>query len=318
MDYIRGADISWYPQMLKSGFVFKNEKGEEQDLLLTLKGYGINAIRLRTWVNPSEDMFAGHCSAEETLALAKQCQDAGFRIMIDFHYGDSWCDGGKQPMPEAWKGLDRDELAHTLQAYTQRVMQLMKDGGVTPEWVQIGNETDLGMVLPMGSRSDWAYLTRLYNAGIDGVKSVFSQSKTMIQLGEITPTDFVKDYFAHLEMCGCRYDMMGFSFYPYHLKNNDGTTYEEALAAFRRSMKEIPERFQKEMMIVEIGGDDRDEEGSVRLMEDAIEVIKTQPLCTGLWWWEPEGARVWSDYPLSAWHDDGTPGKAMEAFRLLK
>lgn len=318
MDYVRGADISWYPQMLKSGFVFKNAKGEEQNLLVTLKEYGINAIRLRTWVNPSEDMFAGHCSAEKTLALAQACRDAGFRIMIDFHYGDSWCDGGKQPMPEAWKGLSREGLVSTLHDYTRDVMQLMKDGGVTPEWVQIGNETDLGMVLPMGSRSDWAYLTRLYNAGIDGVKAVFPQAKTMIQLGEITLTDFVKNYFVNLEMCGCRYDMMGFSFYPYHLKNNYGTTYEEALAAFKRSMREIPERFRKEMMIVEIGGDDRDEDGSAQLMKDAIEVIKTQTLCTGLWWWEPEGARVWSDYPLSAWHDDGTPGKAMEAFSLLK
>lgn len=318
MEYVRGADIGWYPQMLKSGFVFRNARGEEQNLLVTLKEYGINSIRLRTWVNPSDDPYAGHCSASEVLALAQECQAAGYRIMIDFHYGDSWCDGGKQPMPKAWEGLNREELVAELGRYTQEVMQLLKDGGVEPEWVQIGNETNLGMVLPMGSTDDWAYLTRLYNAGYDAVKAVCPQTKTMIQLGEITPTDFVIDYFTHLEKHGCRYDMMGFSFYPYHLNNNYTTTYEEAVEAYRRSMKMIPARFGKEMMIVEIGADARDEEGSWRLMVDAIEEIRKQPLCTGLWWWEPQGAMIWSDYPLSAWHDDGTPGKAMEAFLLLK
>ena len=151
MRYALGADISWYPQMLASGFVFRNQEGREQDLLQTLKDFGINSIRLRTWVEPSEDPHAGHCSREETLALARLCREAGFRIMIDFHYGDTWCDGGHQPMPRAWKGLDREAMERALSQYTRDVLTLLRDGGVTPEWVQLGNETDLGLVLPMGS-----------------------------------------------------------------------------------------------------------------------------------------------------------------------
>ena len=318
MRYALGADISWYPQMLASGFVFRNREGREQDLLQTLKDFGINSIRLRTWVEPSEDPHAGHCSREETLALARLCRDAGFRIMIDFHYGDTWCDGSHQPMPRAWKGLDREALENALSQYTRDVLTLLRDGGVTPEWVQLGNETDLGLALPMGSTEDFGYLSRLYSAGHDAVKAVFPACKTMIQLSEITRTDFNLNYFAQLEKHGCRYDMMGFSYYPYHLRNNYGTTYAQAKEAFERSMRAIPGRFGREFMIVETGGPDDDEEGSCRLMADVIAAIRTAPLCTGLMWWEPEGARVWSDYPLSAWRADGTPTRAMDMFRTLE
>lgn len=317
MRYALGADISWYPQMRQSGFIFRDSAGEPQNLLTTLKEYGIDSIRLRTWVNPSDDPHAGHCSREETLALAQECRDAGFRIMIDFHYGDTWCDGSHQPMPRAWQGLTRIELEEALNVYTREVLTLLKSGGVEPEWVQIGNETDLGLMLPMGSAEDFAYLSRLYSAGHDAVKAVFPGCQTMIQLSEITKTDFNLHYFEQLEKHGCRYDMMGFSYYPYHLRNNYGTTYAQAREAFERSMKAIPGRFGKPFMVVETGGLDEDEAGSYALMADVAAAVRAQPLCAGVMWWEPEGARSWSDYPLSAWREDGTPTRAMAGFRLL-
>lgn len=82
-------------------------------------------------------------------------------------------------------------------------------------------------------------------------------------------------------------------------------------------MKAIPGRFGKPIMVVETGGLDEDEAGSYALMADIAAAVRAQPLCTGVMWWEPEGARSWSDYPLSAWRDDGTPTRAMEGFRLL-
>ena len=34
----------------------------------------------------------------------------------------------------------------------------------------------------------------------------------------------------------------------------------------------------------------------------------------GVFYWEPQGARSWSHYALSAWGEDGRPTKAMDAF----
>ncbi|MCL2056461.1 MAG: arabinogalactan endo-1,4-beta-galactosidase [Oscillospiraceae bacterium] len=312
-----GSDISWYPQMLESGFVFKDKNGNEKCLLETLKDYNHNAIRLRTWVDPSDDPHRGHCSARETMEFAVKCKNAGYRIMLNFHYGDTWCDPGKQVKPKAWEGLDFDGLVKALHDYTYETVKLLVDNGVVPEWVQLGNETNPGMVLPDGSTDDFSKLARLYNAGHDGVKAASPKSKTMIHLAEFNDTDFIINYFDKLAENDCRYDIMGFSFYPWHLAKANGTTYEQAAADWNRSMKEIPARYGREFQIVEIGGVDEEEDESFSLMMDAIASIHTEPLCTGLFWWEPEGARVWSKYPLSAWRADGTPTKAMDAFNAI-
>ncbi len=34
----------------------------------------------------------------------------------------------------------------------------------------------------------------------------------------------------------------------------------------------------------------------------------------GVLYWEPEGAKSWSGYGLSAWGSDGKPTKALDAF----
>ena len=89
-DFASGADISWLPQMEASGFAFKDRAGHAKDCLEILKSYGLNAVRLRTWVNPSENPHSGHCSTEETLTLALRAKKLGFRVMINFHYSDAW------------------------------------------------------------------------------------------------------------------------------------------------------------------------------------------------------------------------------------
>src|SRR4051812_17920845 len=150
-DFAKGADISWLPQMEATGFKFFNDQGVEQDCFQILKDHGINTIRLRTWVNPNNDKASGHCSKDETVAMAVRAQKWGMRVMIDFHYSDSWADPGKQKKPTAWEGHDFTTLQKDLYDYTYDVMSALKTAGVTPEWVQVGNETASGMVYPEGS-----------------------------------------------------------------------------------------------------------------------------------------------------------------------
>ncbi|MCL2242849.1 MAG: arabinogalactan endo-1,4-beta-galactosidase [Treponema sp.] len=314
-DFAIGADISWYPQMQESGFIFRNRHGQEQDLLLILKEYGMDTIRLRTWVNPSDHPHSGHCSAQETLDFALQCKEAGFRIMLNFHYSDSWADPKQQRIPAAWEKLDFDDLEKRLYDYTFQTIKLFKENDLEPEWVQIGNETNPGMLLPHGSVDNFDKLTRLYNAGHDAVKAVSAKIKTMIHLAEFNSTDFIMKYFENLEKRNCRYDMMGFSFYPYHLPM---LTYETCMEGLSRSMTEIPKRFTKDFIIVETGGVDEKEEETFKLLNDVIEEMKSQPKCKGILLWEPQGAKIWSGYPLSAWRGDGLPAKALDALCSIK
>ena len=317
-DFALGADISWVPQMLESGFVFRNSDGQEQDILYILKDFGMDTIRLRTWVNPSDNYKSGHCSAEETLEFALKCKAMGYRLMLNYHYGDTWCDPGKQVPPAAWAHMNIDELVEQLYDYTFETMTMFKEAGIFYEWVQIGNETNPGMLLPTGSTDNWENLTRLYNAGHDAVKAVSPESKTMVHLAEINNTDFCIDYFEKLENHQCRYDMMAFSVYPYWVEFHQQMPYEECLAGFVRSLREIPERFGKDIMLVETGGVDEKEEESHHLFTDLLEEISKQPKCKGFLLWEPQGAKVWSGYPLSAWRSDGTPSDALNALRFVR
>jgi arabinogalactan endo-1,4-beta-galactosidase len=52
-------------------------------------------------------------------------------------------------------------------------------------------------------------------------------------------------------------------------------------------------------------------------LKATIEAVKKVPNNRGLgvMYWEPQGARSWSHYALSAWQADGKPSPALDAFK---
>lgn len=130
--FAKGADVSWLPQMEAEGHKFYNDQGVEEDLLQILKDHGIDSIRIRAFVNPSDDPINGHNSTEEMVLLASRVSALGFRVMVDLHYSDSWADPGKQVTPAAWESDNLEQLKAHVSEYTTEVMQALKDAGVTP------------------------------------------------------------------------------------------------------------------------------------------------------------------------------------------
>src|ERR1700744_2404130 len=106
----KGADISWVTQMESSGYKFYDKSGTQQDLFALMKSLGMNSIRLRAWVNPTD----GWCNTADVVAKAIRAKNAGMKILIDFHYSDSWADPGDQTKPAAWTSLDFPTLQTTL------------------------------------------------------------------------------------------------------------------------------------------------------------------------------------------------------------
>ncbi len=312
--FAAGADVSWLPMMEAAGFPFKDKSGNPRDCLKTLKDYGLNALRLRAFIRPSSDPHSGHCSTEETLAMGLRGQKLGFDIMVDFHYGDSWRDPGKQEKPDAWQHLSFEELLTAVYDYTSEAMRTFIGGGLTPKWVQIGNETNPGLLLPDGGTNQMDRLARIYNAGHDAVKAVSPQTQTMIHLAEGNRTDFLIHYFDELAKQGCRFDMIGLSYYPWWLKVKNN----EIIDDLGKSLLLLPERFDKDIMVVETGGEDEREEESYDLLVSVLEKCAAAPRCRGMFYWEPQGARVWSNYNLSAWRGDGVPSHAMDAYLRIR
>ena len=279
-----------------------------------LKDHGINTIRLRTWVNPSDNRASGHCSKEETVAMAVRAQTWGMRVMIDFHYSDSWADPGKQKKPAAWEGHTFPQLLTDVYDYTFDVMSALKTAGVLPEWVQVGNEIPGGMIYPEGSSSNFSQLVQLINKGHDAIKAVSPQSKVVLHIDQGNNNSRFRWWFDNAKANGVRYDVIGLSYYPYWLEGNPD--YTLSIDDLGNNLKDMVSRYGKEVMVVEVGGEDSKPQNTYDMLIAVQKKVKAVPGDKGLGviYWEPEGAKSWSGYSLSAWGADGKPTIALNAF----
>lgn len=312
--FVKGADIGWLPQMEATGYKFYNDNGVEEDCIQILKDHGMNTVRLRTWVNPSNSPQSGHCSRDETVALAVRSQKAGMRVMINFHYSDSWADPGKQRKPKAWEGHSFSQLLQDVYDYTFDVMAALKQHGVTPEWVQVGNETPGGMIYPEGSTAHWDSLAQLINKGYDAIKAVSPTSKVILHLDQGNNSQRFRKWFDSATAHNARYDVIGLSYYPYWLDGHPD--YTLSIDDLGNNLQDMATRYNKEVMVVEVGGEDTLVQNTYDMLVAVQQKVKAVAGNKGLGviYWEPEGARSWSRYGLSAWGNDGQPTRALDAF----
>ena len=310
--FAKGADISWLPQMEATGYEFYNEKGEKDDVLKILKSKGMDAIRLRVFVNPNDDKGSGHCSKDETIAFAKRLKSLGFRIMIDFHYSDSWADPAKQYKPKAWENLNFEDLKKAVYNHTYDVLLALKKEKITPEWVQVGNEIPNGILWPDGHSKNFKNLGELLNKGYEAVKAINKKIKVIVHIDEGNNTEKITWFYKNIAEQNVKYDVIGLSYYPYWIKKD----WTETIQDLQKNMNYLAKTYNKEVMVVEVGGEDSQVENTYKLLEATIKAVRNVPnkKGTGVFYWEPQGAKSWSGYALSAWLENGKPSPALDAF----
>jgi arabinogalactan endo-1,4-beta-galactosidase len=315
--FVKGADIGWLPQMEATGFKFYNNAGVQTECLQILKDKEINTIRLRVWVNPSNHKTNGHCSKKETVVMAMRAKAMGMRVMINFHYSDSWADPGKQTKPAAWSAHSFSQLLNDVYNHTFEVLDTLKQCGVTPEWAQIGNEIRGGMLWPDGKSSNWPNLGQLLNKGYDAAKAVDSSIKVVIHLEGGNENAKSRWFFDNAKAQGVRYDIIGLSYYPYWISPTGHKDYNLSINDLANNMNDMAARYGKEVMVVEVGGLDTQAQDTYNMLVAVIGKTKAVPGGKGLGviYWEPQGERNWSGgYPLSCWRSDGKPTVALDAF----
>ena len=271
--FAKGADVSWLPQMEATGYRFYDTDGKEKDCLQLLKERGMNTIRLRVFVNPSQDKASGHCSKEETVAMALRAQKAKMRIMIDFHYSDTWADPAKQAKPAAWANLSFDALQNKVYEHTFDVLTALKKAGVTPEWVQVGNEIPGGMLWPDGSTNNWAQLAQLLNKGYEATKAVNAKIKVIVHVDEGNNNEKFRWFFDKATEHQVKYDVIGLSYYPFWIKKD----YSETIADLQNNLNDMASRYQKEVMVVEVGGVDEQVQNTRELLAATIKAVRAVP-----------------------------------------
>jgi arabinogalactan endo-1,4-beta-galactosidase len=303
---IRGADVSWLPRMEAAGMRFYDDNGVQKDALQILKEHNVNAIRLRTFVNPSSDNCSGHNNKAELVAMARRAKDMGFRILIDFHYSDSWADPGKQNKPAAWASLSFEALMTQVYNYTLDVMNTLKAAGINPDWVQVGNETNNGMLWETGRASaNMRNFAWLVNSGYDAVKAS-TGSPVIVHISNGYDNSLFRWIFDGLTNNGGKFDIIGMSLYP---STSDWQTLNNQTLS---NMNDMRSRYGKPTMIVEVGMDASAGSTARSFIVDLMNKVNSAQ-GMGVFYWEPQ-AYNWCGYSKGAWNTNGRPTVAIDAF----
>ncbi|HTR29019.1 MAG TPA: glycosyl hydrolase 53 family protein [Puia sp.] len=303
----KGADVSWVTQMEDSGFQFYNSAGAPMECMRLLQSLGINVIRLRVWVNPA----TRYNGTADVVAKAVRAKGLGMRVLIDFHYSDTWADPGHQATPAAWSGLAIPAMTDTLYSYTVAVLDSLQAAGVVPSFVQVGNEVDDGMCWPLGQASvNMANFAALVGSGYRAVKSINDSIQVIVHVSNGYDNSHFQWLFDGLKSYGAKWDIIGMSLYP------SASNWPAYNMECETNMNDLVARYGTPVMICEVGMPENEAATCNAFITDLIHKVRAVQGGKGLgvFYWEPESYAPFLAYGLAAFDDTGKPTVAMDAF----
>jgi len=311
--FIMGGDISMLHEVEQLGGKFY-DNGIEKDALQILSDHGMNAVRLRLWVDPYDSLGnpygGGTNDLATTISLAQRAKALGMDVLLDFHFSDFWADPGKQNKPKAWQSLTYSQLLTAVYNYTNSVIAQMKTAGVLPEMVQVGNEASSGILWDDGKVGggidDFTKLGELMTSAINGINAALSSNEDVeivLHLDHGGDNNLYTWWFDKIEEQNVDYDIIGLTYYPFW----HGTMGELAY-----NLNAISSRYNKDVMIVETaygftladgdglgnsfytaeestGGYPATVAGQTAYLRDLKEIVTDVPnnRGRGIFWWEP-------------------------------
>ena len=339
-----GGDISCLTDNESKKAQYLDFDGKACPALDLFKQEKLNAMRVRLFVNPSDypNNDPNCCQTLDYVkALGKRIKDAGFKLMLDFHYSDTWADPAKQWIPKAWETLTDAELYTKIYEYTKDVLQQMKDAGATPDFIQTGNEISYGMLWGkegssnlkkcyMGKNANWSrFTTLLKNAG-KACREICPDAKIILHTERATQTNVLTNFYDKMKTDNVDYDIIGLSYYP---------IWHNTVATLETAIKTLESRYtDKNIMIVEVGyaysweykGDynlystyEASEAGQKAFTDDLITMLNKHDSVNGLfWWWMEYNPYPYDDTQMKGWWYaplyDGNTGKPLAAMSSLK
>ena len=306
----RGADISALTRIEQAGGTFRDGAGSGNAIEILLLN-GANTFRLRIFVNPNDSDVQVN-DLPYTLALASRIKGAGGKLLLDFHYSDTWADPGHQAVPAAWAALGIDSLEAEVERYTANVIAQLKHQGTLPDIVQVGNEIDAGMLWPLGqitgtgdTLAEWTQFTGLLEAAIKGVHDSLDAGqniKIMLHYSQGGSAGGTQWFFDHMNAYGVPYDLIGLSYYPW---------WHGSLSSLQANLDATASRYGKQIVVVETSypwraggwegmGDSsymvwpRTRSGQQQYLADVDSVVRYVhgDDGVGLIWWYPEAIPV--------------------------
>lgn len=315
-----GGDISLLPTYEANGAWYMDGNNERiTDMLGYLKAQGLNSLRVRLFVDPSkatadEKGQGVRQDLEYVKTLGQRIKAAGFSLLLDFHYSDTWADPKQQITPESWQGLTDDQLKAKIYDYTKDCLQQMVAAGATPDFIQTGNEISYGMLWGARDASSsqlkkaypddapsWNRLLGLLGQAAAACREVCPQAKLILHSEFVRNISLLQKFYKGLNSAD--YDIVGLSYYPY---------YHGALSQLELALNWLANNIDKDVMIVETGyyyawqptdiSNDLSSTwpvtpaGQQQFTKDLIAKLKAYNRVTGLYWWFMEACENGLDW----------------------
>ncbi|ETD18234.1 MULTISPECIES: glycoside hydrolase family 53 protein [Prevotellaceae] len=336
-----GGDISLLPSYQKQGTHYLNEQGKPTEALQLFKDEGWNIMRVRLFVEPQnasdEHKSEGVCQdIPYVIALSKQIKEAGFHLMLDFHYSDTWADPNKQITPKRWERLTPAQLQDSVYAYTRHALQALCNAGIEPDFIQVGNEITFGMLWPTGrvkpdNDTNWATFSSFLNAGSRACREICPQAKLISHTEHAQSWADTKAFYDRMARFGVDYDIIGLSYYP---------MWHGTIPHLGTVLDSLQTAFPKPVMIVETAfyySHDNDvwekdanhyadlypisAEGQRQFARELVAELNKHPNVTGLLWWFPEENGK-NNSVIKSWINrglfDNRTGKVLPAMKELE
>ena len=311
-----GADISWLPDVEAAGGKFFDAKGQRIDAIALLKQSGAKVGRIRVFVNPQTE----NGSLKRAIGLAKRLKANKIEICIDLHFSDTWADPGNQATPAGWSN-EIDKLEEEVYEYTQKTLKKFVGSGVTPDWVQIGNEVAGGFLWPIGRISSndaiqWQNFVRLQNSGARALRDVLPKALSIVHLECGGDHQRVQWWLNNARVYGLdNFDVLGLSYY---------SQWNGSLDQLSKTLNVVSSEFKKPVVIAEtaypwtsqrFGNDVIDTEkaplvghpltkyGQRKFVLSLENLLRQQAgnRGLGLWWWEPMAIQVLDSSGAITW-----------------
>lgn len=341
-----GGDISLLPTYEEEGTQYRDSAGTVVNFLPFVKAEGKwNAARVRLFVDPSTASQSAKNegvlqSIDYIIPLCKQIKEAGMKLLLDFHYSDTWADPSHQTVPKKWQDLSprpsrtgREPLCDSVYMHTKRSLEMLKENGIEPDLIQVGNEITYGMLWDYGRVSptddkNWVNLTDLLKAGTRACREVCPSARIVIHTEHAQSWNATYGYYSRLKKYGVDYDIIGLSYYP---------MWHGTISHLNVVLDSLGQYFpDKQIMVVETAAyysHDNDRwatdpkqfsefspisiEGQREFTLELVSMLRKHDKVTGLFWWFPEenesGQQVIKSWINRGLFDNHT-GRALPAF----
>lgn len=340
-EFMAGADISALEVLEDHGATYR-DNGVAGNAIDILHDHGMNWFRLRLFVNPNSatDPFVVN-DLNYTIALAQRAKAVGAKLLVDFHYSDTWADPAHQAKPAAWSSLSFANLVQRVHDYTRDAVSTLAQAGVGPDMVQIGNEIANGMLWSSGNvwtggtnNTGFNNLASLLNAGIAGAKEgapVGAEPLIMIHHDQGAKWATTSYFFDKLVARNVDFDVIGYSYYPkYYYTPSTGAG---GIADLQTNLNNTANAYHKPVVIVETGFPSRGAQyepdyefdvsptGQQQFTGALVTALEHVPngLGQGLFWWYPEarpasGLSIWQDGRYGLFDQNGNLLPAANVF----